>query len=147
MPIKTVRKGVKAASSGGNTIRSFACILFHVRATTWACCLGLGSCSGFRNLKPGPSPLQALVRARLGSGLNGPGSAGSGLEAQPGTSLMGSQSAHRGGEYEHSTSRQTSVLGWASALLWAVRHPEEWLRQIVDPVLLAENVRLYVALS
>ena len=31
--------------------------------------------------------MQALVRARLGSGLNGPGSAGSGLEAQPGTSL------------------------------------------------------------
>ena len=42
---------------------------------------------GFRNLKPGPSPLQALVRARPGLGLNGLSSAGSGLEARPGTSL------------------------------------------------------------
>jgi len=42
---------------------------------------------GFRNLKPGPSPLQALIRAGLGLGLDGLGLAGSGLEAQPSTSL------------------------------------------------------------
>ena len=43
---------------------------------------------GLRNLKPGPSPLQALVRAGLGLGLDGLGLAGSGLEAQPSTSLL-----------------------------------------------------------
>ena len=44
--------------------------------------------SGFRYLKPGPSPLQALTRVGSGLGLNGLGSAGSGLEAQPSTSLI-----------------------------------------------------------
>ena len=39
-------------------------------------------------LKPGPSPLQALIRAGLGLGLDGLGSAGSGLEARPSTSLI-----------------------------------------------------------
>jgi hypothetical protein len=48
---------------------------------------GLRPRLGFRYLKPSPSPLQALIRARLGSGLNVPGSVGSGLEAQPSTSL------------------------------------------------------------
>ena len=52
-----------------------------IKARAWA------SGSGFWNLKPSPSPLQALVRARLGLGLNGLGSAGSGLEARPSTSL------------------------------------------------------------
>jgi hypothetical protein len=43
---------------------------------------------GLQNLKPGPSPLQALIRAGLGLGLDRLGSAGSGLEAQPSTSLV-----------------------------------------------------------
>jgi hypothetical protein len=38
-------------------------------------------------LKPSPSLLQALFRAWLGLGLNGLGSAGSGLEVQHSTSL------------------------------------------------------------
>ena len=46
---------------------------------------------GFRNLKLGLSPLQALVRAGLGLGLDGLGLAGSGLEARPSTSLFMSE--------------------------------------------------------
>ena len=49
---------------------------------------GLSLRLGFQYLKPSPSPLQALIRARPGSGLNVPGSVGSGLEAQPSTSLI-----------------------------------------------------------
>ena len=42
---------------------------------------------GFWDLKPGPSPLQALVQVGLGS-------AGSGLEAQPSTSLAETERLH-----------------------------------------------------
>jgi hypothetical protein len=39
-------------------------------------------------LKPGPSPLQTLIQVRPGLGLNRLGLVGSGLEAQPSTSLV-----------------------------------------------------------
>jgi hypothetical protein len=55
---------------------------YNIKARAWACSLG------FQNLKPGTSPFQALVRVGLWPGLNGLGSAGSGLEAQPSTSLV-----------------------------------------------------------
>ena len=56
---------------------SYVCILPQcIKARAWA------SGSGFWNLKPSPSPLQALVRAQLGLGLNRMGSVGSGLEAR-----------------------------------------------------------------
>ena len=43
---------------------------------------------GFWNLRPGPGPLQALVWVRPSLGLNRPGSAGSGPEAQLSPSLF-----------------------------------------------------------
>ena len=70
---------------------------------------------GFQYLKPSLSLLQALIRAGPGSGLNGLGSAGSGLEARPSTSLT----VNTGVEiYEALTITVLSVLVYAHGCLY-----------------------------
>ena len=62
-------------------------IVFYLSNRGSACQTAIYQSPGFWYLKPSLSQLQALIRAGLSLGLNGLGSVGSGLEAQPSTSL------------------------------------------------------------
>ena len=110
----------------------------------WAWALG----SGFWDLKPGPSPLQALIWVRPGSDLNGPGPAGSRLRSQPGTSLMARwQGAHPTGQVQVQPGviRLRTYYQWSYILydfIQFVSHASWWVSDVLKKCVCHTSRRL-----